>query len=187
MFKLLRRWKHFRRAQQGVAYLEFAVTLPFLLALFMGSVDATRYILIAQKLEKVSLSMADLVAQYETMSTTQLNTLILATGQVMRPYDFGANSYVVVSSITKTGTNAPVVNWQYAGGGTMVSASRIGATGNAATLPAGFTMVDKDNIIIAEVFYNYTSLVAGSVMPNVLMYKMAVFKPRLGALNTLGS
>lgn len=187
MVSLLRKFKAFKRAQSGVAYLEFAITLPFLLALFMGSVDVTRYILIAQKLEKVSTTVSDLVAQYQTMGTTQLNTLILAAGQVMQPYSFGSDGYVIVTSVTKTGTNPPVVNWQYAGGGTWSRPSLIGTQGSIATLPAGFTLNDKDNVIIAEVFYNYSPLIPNSVISGGQIYKLSVYKPRLGALNTLGS
>lgn len=186
MKRMLRKIQCLWRAQAGVAYIEFAVTLPFLLALFMGSVDVTRYILIAQKVEKVSTSVSDLVAQYENVSTGQLDILIQAAGEVMQPYSFGSGGYVIISSVTKTGTAAPVVNWQYSGGGSWTQPSQIGNVGNTATLPAGFTMVDKDNVIIAEVFYNYSPLISNSVISGGQIYKLSVHRPRLGALNSLG-
>lgn len=187
MKRLLNAWKHLRRAQEGVAYIEFAITLPFLLALFMGSVDVTRYILIAQKVEKVSSTVSDLVAQHDNMSTSQLNILIQAAGEVMKPYSFGAGGYVIVTSVTKTGTNAPRVNWQYTGGGTWTQNSLIGAPGNLANMPANFTMNSNENVIIAEVFYNYSPLISNSVITAGQIYKLSVHKPRLGALNSLGS
>lgn len=187
MLAMIRKLQWLKQAQEGVAYIEFAVTLPFLLALFMGSVDVTRYILIAQKVEKVSTTVSDLVAQYQTMNSAQLGILIQAAGEVMQPYSFGAGGYVIISSVTKTGTAAPVVNWQYSGGGTWTKPSEIGTQGSVATLPAGFTLNDKDNVIIAEVFYNYSPIISNSVIAPGQIYKLSVYKPRLGALNSLGS
>ena len=57
--------KKLLRKQEGLAYLEFAITLPFLLALFLGAVEVTRYIIILEKVEKVSVTMSDLVAQQQ--------------------------------------------------------------------------------------------------------------------------
>ena len=54
MKRALARLLGFHHRQDGVAYLEFAVALPFLLALFLGSVELTRYIIIVQKVEKSS-------------------------------------------------------------------------------------------------------------------------------------
>lgn len=179
--------RQFAKAQEGLAYLEFAITLPFLLALLMGSIEVTRYIIIAQKLEKTSVTVADLVAQSQEVSNTSLNQLILAAGQVMQPYSFAANAYVIISSVKKNGTSPPVVMWQYRGGGTWTRPSAVGSTGLTATMPGGFTMEDKENVIVTEVFYNYAPLMVGSVLSGNSMYKYSIFKPRLGELSTLGS
>lgn len=175
--------------EQGLAYLEFAIMLPVLLSLFLGSVEMTRYILITQKAEKVAMTISDLVAQSSTISTTQLNTLILAAGQIMQPYNFGGdNSYVIVSSVYKTGTNPPIVKWQYTNG-SWTHTSLVGTVNSAATLPVGFTMTDKENNIFTEVFYNYQPLltITGNVVSSQQIYKQSVYKPRLGDLSTLGS
>lgn len=186
----MRSLKKLFKAQAGIAYVEFAITLPFLVMLFLGAVEITRYIIIIQKVEKVSVTISDLVAQSSTTTNADLAIIVQAASQVMRPFTFNSNAYVIISSVTKTGTNTPKVNWQYTGGGTWTQASGVGTTNNNATLPTGFTMVDKDNIIITEVYYNYTPLM-GSVLHNVIgggtLYKQAVFKPRLGDLTTISS
>jgi Flp pilus assembly protein TadG len=193
---MLRRcFSHIRlvtRAQEGVAYLEFAIVLPFLLALLMGSIEVTRYILIAQKLEKVAVTISDVTSQGSTISTSDLDNIITAASQVMQPYTFGANGYVIVTSVRQTGTssgsNPPRVNWQYTGGGTWTQTSMIGTPGSAATLPNGMTLFDRDNIIITEVFYNYQPLLStNGVITGTSLYKVGVFKPRLGDLSTLSA
>lgn len=179
----------FGRSESGIAYLEFALALPLLMALFMGAVDVTRYIIIVQKIDKAVSTMSDVVAQSNTISTSQLNTLSLAVRQVMQPYPFNTNGYVIISSVTKNGTSPPTVNWQYTGGGSWTQPSQVGITGSPASwLPfvAPYnTMDDKENVIITEVYYNFVPLLANSVIPSIAVKKVAAFKPRLGTLNSL--
>ncbi len=174
------------RNERGVAYLEFAIALPLLLALFMGAVELTRYIIVAQKVEKATITIADVVAQSDTIGSTELGQLMSAVKHVMRPFTFNAEGYVILSSVTKTGSNPPMVNWQYTGGGTWVHSSQVGSPGSPA-LWVPFTLADKENIIIAEVFYNFTPLLPNSVIPGTMINKIATFRPRLGALGSLGS
>lgn len=186
------RFRRMARAQEGLAYLEFAITLPFLLALLMASVEVTRYILIAQKLEKVAVTISDVTSQGSTISTSGLNSIITAASQVMQPYSFGSSGYVIITSVKQTGTynvsNPPRVNWQYTGGGTWTQASQIGSPGGTATLPNGMTLNDKDNVIITEVFYNYQPLLStNGVISGTSLYKLGLFKPRLGDLSTLSA
>jgi len=170
--------------QAGLAAVEFALALPLLIILTFGSIEVTLYILITQKVERVAINLSDLVAQSTTISTTQLNDIIKASGQVMLPYNFGTDGYAIISSVSKTGTNAPVVKWQYKSSGT-AQTSKVGVVNGNATLPSGFTMVDKDNVIITEVFYNYKPILSGTIYTSSQIYRYSIYKPRLGNLTTL--
>ena len=178
------------RDESGLAYLEFAIATPFLLALLMGAIEMTRYILIVQKVEKISVTIADVVAQGSTASTAQLDNVITAAAEIMNPYPFDTLGYVIITSVKQTGTwtaaNPPRVNWQYKGGGTWLQNSQVGSPGTSATLPNNMTLFDKDNVIVTEVYYNYQPLVSGNgVIGGTTLYKVGVFKPRLGDLSTL--
>lgn len=190
MNRLAYSFRHFLRERGGIAYLEFALSLPLLLVLFMGSVEVTRYIIIAQKLEKATTTMSDIVAQSDNITTTELDQLVDAVRQIMLPYSFPENGYVIVSSVTKNGTAAPRVSWQYSGGGTWLQQSQVGTAGSTALwipfVPPNNQMEDKENIIVAEVFYRYTPLMSGSVIGSRTIYKYSTFKPRLGTLSALG-
>lgn len=190
MLSFLRRVIQFHKNQDGLAYLEFAIIAPFLITMFLGGVEITRYILITQKVEKVSFTISDVVAQGSTVSNTQLNNIIVATQQIMLPYSFGAEGYVIITSVKQTGaytvSNPPRVNWQYKGGGTWTQNSQIGSPGTAATIPNNMTLFDKDNIIITEVFYNFRPLIPiNGVIGTSQLYKVGLFKPRFGDLSTL--
>jgi len=181
-----------KRSEAGIAYVEFALILPVLIALFMGSVEVTRYILVTQKTQKVAMTVADVVAQAQTISTADLANIVLAGSQIMQPYTFGASGYIIISSVTQTGTqtasNPPKISWQYTGGGSMnpAPASRIGVTGGAAILPNNIPLNSGDNIIVTEVYYNYTPLlVTNGIVGNNLIYQTGLYKPRLASLSAL--
>lgn len=199
---IFRRLRELARCDSGIAYIEFAFAAPFLLALLMGGIEMTRYILITQKIEKVAMTVSDVSAQGQTITRADLNNIVTAAGEIMDPYNFTNNGYVIVSSVTQTGTysagNPPIVNWQYGGGGNWVRPSRIGSPGLPATLPGNLTLNDKDNIIVAEVFYNFQPLVATrniiignrvayQTIGSQTIYRTGLYKPRLGALTTLSA
>ena len=171
--------------ERGLAFIEFALVLPVLLLLFMGGYELSRLVIVSQRLEKVAYTVNDVVTQQTSVTNAQLGNIMTAAAEIMQPYPFASNGGIVLSSVYQSGaTTSPTVLWQYQGGGTLPSTSRIGQPGGLATLPAGFTLNATDNVIIAEVFYNYTPLLtAGPIQPTTL-YKIVIFKPRLGALTT---
>ena len=71
------------------------------------------------------------------------------------------------------------------GGGALAAASAVGSPGGNATLPPGFTVVSGDNVIIAEVFYDYVPWPISGVTSPTRLYHVALFRPRFGALNAL--
>jgi Flp pilus assembly protein TadG len=186
MHKLLRNLRDMMTDRSGVAALEMMLSVPLLLAVLLGGVEVTRYILVTQKLEKVAVTLSDVATQSESITISQLDQIIFAAGQVMQPYPFGDNGYVIISSVTKSGSSNPVVNWQYKGGGTWTQQSQVGITGTAASLPAGFTMDNQENVIISEVYYNFQPMFGSNIFPtNFTIYKTGFFRPRLGSLTTL--
>jgi Flp pilus assembly protein TadG len=170
----------------GVAAMEFALNLPLLLLLSFGGFEVSRLLLIQQKTDKIAYIVADVISQSttSTLSNAQITQIMTAAAQVMNPMTFGPNGYVIVNSVTKTGNNSPKVSWQRTGGGTMTKTSQVGAVNGTATLPGGITLVDKDNVIIVEVFYNYTPLFGAGYVASKQFYRTAIYKPRLGSLTT---
>ncbi|MDA5193917.1 TadE/TadG family type IV pilus assembly protein [Govanella unica] len=170
--------------QRGIAAVEFALILPFLILLFLGGFELSRFLLINQKVDKSVYAVADIVSQQTSVTNAQLGQIILAASEIMRPQPIGNKGRIILTSVYKNGSNAPVVQWQYAGGGTLNRESKIGKVGKPATLPGGLTLNDKDNVIISEFYYEVTPLFTGSAMLPSSLYKFALFKPRLGLLTT---
>ena len=168
---------------KGIAAVEFALALPFLLSLFIGSYELARYMLINAKLENVSYTISDIITQQTSLTTAQLDQYMVASTQITLPYDFAdGGGTVIVSAVYKDENLAnPTVSWQYYYGQTG-RASTIGTVNNNATLPVGFALNDKENIIVTEVFYDFVPIFSAFSIGTANVYKTAYFKPRFGAL-----
>ncbi|HEU5046723.1 MAG TPA: TadE/TadG family type IV pilus assembly protein [Rickettsiales bacterium] len=187
--------------ESGVAMVEFCIIVPILLVLATGIIETTRYMLTIQKLEKTIILRNNIVTQHSSLldssnghipiSNAEMAALMLKVPSMLSPYSFGSKGLVIITDI-KTGANAakPVINWQYCGGGTLSATSKLGkgATGStpAATLPSGFSMIANEEIVIGEIFYQYTPLLH-SVIPSTRIYRTAIFVPRFETLAGLSS
>ncbi len=184
--RVLRRLKRDRR---GTLAVEMAVATPVVIGLLLSGVEVTRYVLLNQKIERATATMADLVSQSETLSEGGLVNLFSATAYVMDPFDLEADGQLVVSSISATNGNPARINWQRSFGGGS-GGSAFGVEGGAASLPAGFVVRDNETVVVTEVFYGFqpmffdTPLVRTQLMAADL-YNYAVFRPRFSSLATI--
>lgn len=176
--------------EQGLVFVEFALIAPIMLLFLLGGFEISRFLLINQKLEKINTTTADVIAQLEAPQTTTFQQVLGAVPQMMAPYSFTTNGRVIITSVAQVAAPpaSPVVRWQYCnGGGTMSATSRVGTGSGNATLPTGFTLAEGEDIIVTETYYNYAPIALSAVAPRGILYKIAVFKPRLGALSTFTS
>lgn len=180
--------------QNGAALLEFAIVLPVLLAILVGMIEFARYIVIHQKLDKTANAMADFVTQGTSVSCSQLNSFASAANQIMAPYDFSGQ--IIFSSVAFynnpippcQGQQVACIAWQHGTAGE--HASFIGVPGGNATMPGGYQVIQGQNVIVAEAFFDYAPLLTGTsfIVPTLAahtLYKAAVYKPRQGTLTAL--
>jgi len=159
-----------------------------LLVLLIGCLEVTFKIWSTQKAEKLSVTLSDVVAQSKAVTNSDLESLIGAVDKIMDPFAFGADEgKIIISSIyVAQGEEDAKVNWQcyFPSSGGLSATSKFGAKGDTADLPDGFTLVEKDNVIVTEVFYKYTPIAPGLLFDESTVYRRAIFKPRLGLLIT---
>jgi Flp pilus assembly protein TadG len=171
--------------RRGVTVVEFSLVAPILVSMLIGGFEISRYVLLQQKLNGVSASMADLVSQAETLSAAELNSLFTSVDYLIKPFSMGADGVVIVSSIGAVDGNPPTVFWQRKGGGTLVRDSEFGNEGDTATLPTGFIIRSGESLIVVEVYYDYTPLLGEQFVSSKELYHRAFLRPRFGALRTL--
>lgn len=168
----------------GAVAVELAMAVPILSMLTLSGVEITRFILLNQKIERAAVTVADLTSQAEALSEGDLDSLFLVTTQVMTPFNLTGQGQVIVSSVGAKDGNPPRIGWQRSYG-VLANSSAFGNEGGVPAFPSGFVVRDNENVIVAEVYYDYAPLVASGVIDPVTLYNVAYFKPRFGSLDTL--
>jgi Flp pilus assembly protein TadG len=188
--KTLRR---FAKGQHGLAAVEFALVLPLVLLLLLGCFEVPRFVLIYQRIARTAHSVSDLVAQAdEPITTAQMQDIFKAGKVIMSPYDVIADGRIYVSSINNPGGAGVKLTWQTDNGGAVGTASKLGTPPtNPATpppapqnLPAAITPLSNEEVLVAEVYYNYKPIFTNLIYSGTQLYVVAYTRPRNKNLNT---
>jgi len=178
------------RACLGVAgnvAVEFALTLPVLMLLMLGSVEMARFVILHQKVDRVAVTTSDLVSRAETIKEAELDDIFEAADFVAQPFDLPNLGIVIVSAITNEDGSGARIAWQRRGNGAASHASQIGTQGGAASLSADFEVREGETAIIAEVFYDFEPFLSELIVEPQTLYRRAHHRPRLGTLEEIGA
>jgi Flp pilus assembly protein TadG len=169
----------------GNVAVEFALALPVLMLLMLGSAEMARFVILHQKIDRVAVTMSDLVARAETISESELDDIFEAAEQVAEPFDLPNLGIVIVSAVTNEDGTGPTVAWQRSGAGSASHASQLGTEGDPATLTADFEVREGETAIIAEVFYDFEPFLSELIVEPQTLYRRAHHRPRLGTLEEI--
>lgn len=173
------------RARKGAVAIEFALSLPILILLLLGGSDAAYMMIVAQRVDRIAFSVTDIVTQSEMLTNADVNKILGASSELMAPFPFGTKGIVILSSIYKPQGQTATIKWQRSGGGSLARTSKIGIQGAIPALPNGLTLLDNDNVIIAEVYYDFSPMFMNAgILSRGDIYRVAVYKPRLSPLIT---
>lgn len=165
------------RSDRGGVMIEFGFAMPVLVLLMLGGVELGRYVLLHQKLDRTAMTVSDLVARVQSVTTAEVDTIFTAANLVMEPFTMGTQGTVVISSV-KEDSGSPKVIWQRSGAGTLSITSTVGTQGGSATITDN-DLVDPDQaIIIGETYFQYTPWFI-DLIPSTTLRHTAVFRPRL--------
>lgn len=177
---------------RGVAYIEFALSLPFLILLFAGSVDVTRMVLLHQKLDKAVFTVGDLATQLDAEQNVcniirrWENTVVR---DVLRPFRYEGNAgyQFVVSSVIGArgaGNSGPVrdrIEWRYPRGANSAIGNYSSPYAQQATLPPTIRgLRQNERIIVTEMRYRFNPLLPLlSTMKRENFRKVSYFRSRI--------
>lgn len=181
VLNILRRLAHGRDA---VAAIEFALTAPVLIILLCGGTEMAFFLRAHFRAAQTAATVADVIARYDSLTAENIGALLSVSAEVMGDSAFDDNGAIILSSVSRSDGDDPLVAWQCTGGGAYEGASAIGESGDKASLPADLEMAEDDNVIVAEVYFDYPALFGWIPSSSTLIYKTALFRPRLGSLTT---
>ena len=169
------------RDRRGFGAVEFALTLPVLLILIGGTFEVSRYILLSIKLQHAASTIGDIATREEGLTAATLDDLFSAVRQICQPFDLATSGRVIVTSIALSG-GAAKVQWRRGGAGSLAATSKVTT---AADLPADIVAGNDETVVVTEIFYAYEPWLLGDVAATTLR-RVAYYRPRFGALDTLG-
>jgi Flp pilus assembly protein TadG len=182
---MTRTFRRLLRSTCANAAIEFALVLPILVVTVLGTMELGRFVQLYMKVQNVAGNVGDIISRPEQVSAGDLSSLFSASPVMMNPFDAGANLRIIVSGVVVPAQDEPPeVAWQSAGGGSLSTASQVGAVGAVADVPDGLVTFGGEALIVAETVYDYDSWLLG-IVPDQVVRETAYFRPRRGTLATM--
>jgi Flp pilus assembly protein TadG len=144
----LLRLRDFARGQGGMAAVEFAVLLPFMLTAYLGGVEIGDGVAIDRKVAITTRSVADLASRSPKITDADMANILGASSTIIAPYPAGPLA-VTISGITVDAKGKATIDWSNTLNGTAH------AVGSAVTLP-GTLNSPLAYYVWGEVQYAYT-------------------------------
>ncbi len=191
--------------RSGLALIEFAYGLPLLLTVGLAGAETANLAIVTLRINQMAMLAADNAARVRiSMDETDVNEVMVGMRFSGTGIKFGERGRVIISDIEangQSGSNAGYkITWQRCFGAKNVTsiygaedtgktgpALKYGITTNgpAATDTAGTIPVTGGALIVAEVRYTYTPLVAALFMGNRELRAVQTFPVRDRATQTL--
>lgn len=180
--------KRFLGAERGVAAVEFAMILPVLLAVYIGSSEAGTLLITDRKVQSVAGALGDLVARSnKSLSTAQLEDYFRASTSIMSPYST-TDLTQTVTAIAVSEEGEAVVSWsvEFAGGGDHMAIGTRYERDAEYDLPAEMIAIARgQTVIAAEADYIHRPLLGLFFEQSIDLHRSNYFLPRFGGTITV--
>jgi len=142
------------RDRRGVSAIEFALIVPALIVLYVGTVEIGNALTVYRRTAQVAATAADLTAQVRSVTKSDIEDIQAAASSILTPFSTGPLK-IVLTSVVADDKNNGKVDWS--------CASKGGARSGSYNLPAGLTEPNS-SVIVAEIEYSFTPLIGLSTM-----------------------
>jgi Flp pilus assembly protein TadG len=168
----------FRDDRRGVALVEFAFVLPIMLTLYLGCIAVTIGVSTDRKLSLLTHSLADLVAQDDTIVSTETDDIFLAAKAIMMPHDVTpADIGMRVQSVRIKADRTACVEWSVAPTGLLPARNADDVVTSA--IPDDIRVANT-TLIWSETKYNYHPVVGDDLVgTSIELTSQNFMRPRL--------
>lgn len=153
---IVKRLNTFQKNSEGTAAIEFAFIAPLMLATYFGTLEVSRLYIAKNKVETVTETISDLVAQGKTTTKQELAD-IFSIGSKALSFKEDLEYNVVVTAIEtqpdNSGTPVSRVIWSESKKGT----NKHAVNSIVNDLPPGLAR-NFETIIMTELYYEHTAL-----------------------------
>lgn len=176
----LRLVTRFCRAREAVAAVEFALTVPVLLFLYIGSTELSQLITVDSRVATISGTIGDLVARSRNkLAQSDLETYFVAAQRILQPYSTtDLKQTVTLVKVTPAGRVTVVWSKAHNGGKTYVANADF-------ALPKEMVDVAKQTtadtyVVVSETSYSYLPLLGMVFKTPMSLYHENFYLPRFG-------
>lgn len=179
--RLRRFLTRFRNTESGVAAVEFALILPIMLLVYIGSVEASALISADRKVQNVSGSVGDLVARAkERLTAAELQDYVRVAAGIMAPYE-SAQLEQIITEVRVDANGRATVQWSRGFDHENPKPSIARATNTLYPLPPAVVEIARNQyVIVAETRYKYRPLFGLVIDQDIQLYRENFYLPRFG-------
>ncbi|WP_293854568.1 TadE/TadG family type IV pilus assembly protein [uncultured Alsobacter sp.] len=175
--------RRFRRGEEGVAAVEFALLLPVMLTLYMGSIELTQALTADRRIVLLARTLGDLTTQSSTLTAADMTGIVAAASSVMAPMSTSPAKIRITSvAISSSGSADPKVPnkasvcWSYQNNWTAYTR---GTVLDTSQLPEGLRTDTGTSVVIAEVQYPYKPVIGYVFTGSFNLSERLYMRPRL--------
>ncbi len=161
-----------RNSNDGTAMVEFAITLPVLLSIYLGSVQVCDVVSVYRKSTTTARTIVDLASQKTAVSDGDIQEILNASSQIMAPHST-SKLRMVITQVSIDNTGVAKVTWS-GKSGTGATADTINSI---YTLPTGVG-VNNTSLLIAKVNYDYLADIGGFLRTDIPLADTIYMYPR---------
>lgn len=172
MRQLITSFRTFCRDERGVSAVEFALLAPFMIALYLGSVQLTLGLTADRKVSQVANSVADLVTQDDYVTDEDLVDIYAAADAILNPFEPGPLA-LRITSVRMDADGELFVDWSEGEG--MVPLD----TDSLPDLPDGL-LAPMNSIIMVEAHYAFSTNLGELTKTPINLTDTAYLRPRRG-------
>jgi Flp pilus assembly protein TadG len=169
----LRLSRAFARDRRGVSAVEFAMLLPLMVTLYLGTVEVSQGVSIDRKITLTARTVGDLVTQYSNINNATMTNILNASAKIVGPYPDGPLK-VTVSAVTIAADMTAKIAWTDTLKGTNPH-----QPGDPVTDLPEALKVPNTQLIWAETEYQYTPTIGYVVTGPLTLSEKIYMRPRL--------
>jgi Flp pilus assembly protein TadG len=170
-YNVRRRIAQLQCDERGVSAVEFALLLPLMVTLYLGSVEISQAISADRKVTMTSRTVADLISQVSSINNAGMTDVLSASSSVMSPFTT-TTLKVTVTSVSVDANGKATVDWSDTLGGTART------KGSTVTLPSALNIANT-SLIWSEVSYVYTPAVGYLITGSLTLKDQLYMAPRI--------
>ena len=166
-------YRRFATDRRGVSAVEFALILPIMVLMYVGTVELTNAITASRKVVSTASSVGDLSAQAADIDDAGMSGILDASSAVIQPFP-AAPLKLRVSQIAIDANGRATVGWSSSRNMTALVRGTV-FTG----LPVGL-VTPSTFLIYSEATYNYTSPIGQFIQNTLALNERFYLRPRVG-------